>query len=865
MASSSSSSEAEPLIVPSPFTDFSAYQDLLKKTIISGAQHATRLPPRTDLVFQRTLDRQFGKDLDTCSERLLGLTNRMLRLFQGSGPSRSSTSSSKAKAKQLEEDDLTEGYHSTVVDIIDTLYESVDASLDEFSGRKQAAQSLPSESKTTAPLPKLEKHLLHARNLPKPQKQFKRQPDNSLAPWKHSLTQKLHASQPLNPHDPHPYRFEIMNIQYPATIFDVPTPQQPESFEATLFTWVDTASGLAELLAKLKAAREIAIDLEHHDYRTYSGFVCLMQISTRDEDFVVDTLALREELEVLNEVFANPNIIKVFHGAEMDIKWLQQDFNLYIVNLFDTFHAACELNFPKKSLSYLLSKYCEFTADKRYQLADWRIRPLPAEMLYYARSDTHFLLFVYDSLRKDLLEHSQGTDEAIRRVLQNSETTSLNIYGVDVRDVEESKDALMKRGNRSLNGKSRFIFDAIYAWRDRVAREEDESTSYVLPNHQLFALVEHPPVNAVKVLAAVRPTPPLVQARATELFKIIKDSLDAYLRSEIQRMNAAKAKAVHIGMDIDSGPHANVPTGPDEDTGPAGHPGAGTATVTSSVPLFAPSVTALPFITTSSSFFGKAPITWKAPAKSTRYMEIVDRVHRSLVITPSVPAILKVLGQKQPETVSPDGSQQHSATVPIPVEPEQIPFIHASKRQKPITGLNVKPTTTSHVPELDDDGDENPEIVAVKGAPIQNYKKSKQKARVQQQQPTAPGSSTLLMAVDEEGEPPNAYASGSGLVDNNDDILLLPKEKKRKRKDRDGAVHKADSVSTSLPYDYSAAPDILDQGGSDVMPQRQEKGKKKRKMENKAQIQKGLVSGVPSGPRQQNQPGSGNRSMTFKS
>lgn len=68
-----------------------------------------------------------------------------------------------------------------------------------------------------------------------------------------------------------------------------------------------------------------------------------MQISTRQEDFVIDTLALRDELEVLNEVFADPAIVKVFHGAEMDIKWLQQDFNLYVVNLFDTHHASVEL------------------------------------------------------------------------------------------------------------------------------------------------------------------------------------------------------------------------------------------------------------------------------------------------------------------------------------------------------------------------------------------------------------------------------------------------------------------------------------------------------------------------------------------
>lgn len=38
-------------------------------------------------------------------------------------------------------------------------------------------------------------------------------------------------------------------------------------------------------------------------------------------------------------------------------------------------------------------------ADKRFQLADWRVRPLTSEMLHYARCDTHYLLYCYDRLR----------------------------------------------------------------------------------------------------------------------------------------------------------------------------------------------------------------------------------------------------------------------------------------------------------------------------------------------------------------------------------------------------------------------------------------------------------------------------------
>ena len=89
----------------------------------------------------------------------------------------------------------------------------------------------------------------------------------------------------------------------------VPVPPRP--YEETPFTWVSTPAELAEMLEKLRGATEIAIDLEYHNYRTFGGFVCLMQISTREEDFVVDTLILREELEDLNEVFTNPNIVKV--------------------------------------------------------------------------------------------------------------------------------------------------------------------------------------------------------------------------------------------------------------------------------------------------------------------------------------------------------------------------------------------------------------------------------------------------------------------------------------------------------------------------------------------------------------------------
>ena len=37
--------------------------------------------------------------------------------------------------------------------------------------------------------------------------------------------------------------------------------------------------------------------------------------------------------------------------------------------------------------------------DKKYQLADWRVRPLSEELMLYARTDTHYLLYIYDRLK----------------------------------------------------------------------------------------------------------------------------------------------------------------------------------------------------------------------------------------------------------------------------------------------------------------------------------------------------------------------------------------------------------------------------------------------------------------------------------
>jgi len=162
------------------------------------------------------------------------------------------------------------------------------------------------------------------RNLAKPQLGFKTKVNNhDNSAWKPILKSKPHAVVPLNDclrpfmddklqmQYSHPYKTEIENLSYPKTLYENKPPVDYLPFESTKAIYVDSEASLAKMLKTLKQAKEIAIDLEHHSDRSYVGFVCLMQISTREKGWIVDTLKLREELQCLNEVFADPKIVKV--------------------------------------------------------------------------------------------------------------------------------------------------------------------------------------------------------------------------------------------------------------------------------------------------------------------------------------------------------------------------------------------------------------------------------------------------------------------------------------------------------------------------------------------------------------------------
>lgn len=345
----------------------------------------------------------------------------------------------------------------------------------------------------------------------KPQHSFKRVlVDNSYSSFNH-----LMCNGSDNGELSHPYEKEIKalveNPQIDFSIFH----EHAKIEMGDSYNWVETESQLQGLVDSLCKEKIIAVDTEQHSLRSFRGFTALIQISTGKEDYLVDTIALHDFMSILQPVFADSSICKVFHGADNDVLWLQRDFHIYVVNLFDTAKACEVLSKPQKSLAYLLETYCGVVTNKLLQREDWRQRPISEEMIQYARIDAHYLLHIAGCLIGELREKenaSRGDDfHFILEASRRSNSTCLQLYMKDDEDFpgESAAFSILSRqlpdlANTSVDGaKFQDLVRKLCSWRDLMARIHDESLRFVLSDQAVVALASKIPMNEAEILDTI--------------------------------------------------------------------------------------------------------------------------------------------------------------------------------------------------------------------------------------------------------------------------------------------------------------------------------------------------------------------------
>ena len=247
---------------------------------------------------------------------------------------------------------------------------------------------------------------------------------------------------------------------------------------------IDKAIDLEKMARSVEKEKAVAVDLEADSMYHYQERVCLIQIATEKISVVIDPLAIKD-LSPLKPFFSNPDIQKIFHGADYDVRSLYRDFEIRINNLFDTELACRFLGIKETGLQAVLKMFFNVNVDKKYQKKDWSKRPLPREMMAYASKDVMYLL----PLARILIDKLKKIDR-MTWVLEECEDLS------NVRPVLSNEAPLFMKfkGAGRLKSRSLAVLEALLQFRKRIAEKKDRPFFKIIGNESMMKIVTARPV-----------------------------------------------------------------------------------------------------------------------------------------------------------------------------------------------------------------------------------------------------------------------------------------------------------------------------------------------------------------------------------
>jgi ribonuclease D len=241
---------------------------------------------------------------------------------------------------------------------------------------------------------------------------------------------------------------------------------------------------LAAFCKPLAEAEFVTVDTEFMRERTYWPRLCLAQVAGPDDAAAIDSLAEGISLAPLDELMANPKVLKVFHAARQDLEIFYLRMNEVPRPLFDTQVAAMVCGHGEAaSYESLATKLAKARIDKSSRFTDWSRRPLSERQITYALSDVTHLRVVYEKLRRQL-------EKSGRLPWIAEEMAVLSDPGTYRADPEQAWRRLKPRG---ASPRLLAVLKEVAAWRERTAQRIDIPRQRLLRDEQLLEIASHAP------------------------------------------------------------------------------------------------------------------------------------------------------------------------------------------------------------------------------------------------------------------------------------------------------------------------------------------------------------------------------------
>lgn len=278
-------------------------------------------------------------------------------------------------------------------------------------------------------------------------------------------------------------------------------------------SYIDSDEALAALVQSLQDETLMAVDTESNNMYAYQGRVCLVQISTRTADYIIDPFPI-EDMQPLGDLLADERMEKIFHAAEYDLICLQRDYGFEVRNLFDTMFAARLCHVEQFGLGDLLTNYFNVEVDKSHQLDNWGKRPLDAESLRYAQMDTHYLPALRDKLYEQL--------KTLKR-LDEAQEVFADVLRIDSKGRVFDEYGYWKIGlPHSLTRRQMALLKELYLEREKIAEQQDVPPFKIVSNKALVAIARKKPRNHQEMFQIRALSPAQVRLHGNHLLKAIE-------------------------------------------------------------------------------------------------------------------------------------------------------------------------------------------------------------------------------------------------------------------------------------------------------------------------------------------------------
>ncbi len=279
------------------------------------------------------------------------------------------------------------------------------------------------------------------------------------------------------------------------------------------WTLVETPSDLAEAERSIRTAGIIALDTEYDSFRYFRDMLCLIQVQTGEKTWLIDPL-VGLDISFLGDVLNDPDVLKILHAGDNDIRILKRDYAFAFRNIFDTHRAASLIGCRQLALGKLLESYLGVTLVKKMQRSRWDLRPLTQEQLDYAALDTAHLLDL--SLRLDRELHEKGREK---------EAEQLFVGMTAVIWQPKILDRLAHRrlpGYPTLTSGQKERLRELFRWRFEKAQETNRAPFMILPDQHLVGLsrLENASLDAMAGVGLL--TPEKVHRFGGELLDILR-------------------------------------------------------------------------------------------------------------------------------------------------------------------------------------------------------------------------------------------------------------------------------------------------------------------------------------------------------